>query len=82
MVNEHYLQCLVEHFFIICGFSLWLSFVCGLPAPIRLASRSWGMEVGLETHSIRSTHLAGGKSIIFRAAGFGSVPGTGCWSSE
>jgi hypothetical protein len=50
--------------FIIYGFSLRLSFVCGLPAPIQLASWSRGMEVGLETCFIHSTHLADGDSIV------------------
>jgi hypothetical protein len=58
MVNEHCLQCLVERFSIVYGFSLWLSFICGLPAPIRPASQSWKMEVGLETYFICSTHPA------------------------
>jgi hypothetical protein len=40
------------------------------------------MEVGLETYFIRSTHLADEESVIFRAAGRGSVPRAGFRSSE
>jgi hypothetical protein len=82
MVNEHYLLRLVEQFSIVYGFSLRLSFVCGLPAPTRPAARSRKVEVGLETSFIRSTHPADGESIIFRVADCGSVPGAGCLSSE
>jgi hypothetical protein len=82
MVNEYCLQRLVERPFIVYGFSLRLSFVCGLPAPIRPAARSRGMDVGLETYFTRSTHPADEGSIVFRAAGCGSVPGAGCRSSE
>jgi hypothetical protein len=82
MVNEHCLQHLVERLSIVYGFFLWLSFVCGLPAPIRPAARSQGMEVGLETYFIHSTHPADEESIVFRAAGCGSVLGAGCRSSE
>jgi hypothetical protein len=82
MVNEHYLQRLVERLFIVCGFSLRLSCVCGLPAPTRPAAQSRGMEVELETYFTRSTRPADEESIIFRAAGCGLVPGAGCRSSE
>jgi hypothetical protein len=82
MVNEHCLQRLVERLFIVCGFSLRLSIICGMPAPIRPAARGWGMEVGLETYFIRSTHPTDEESIIFRVAGYGLVPGAGCRSSE
>jgi hypothetical protein len=82
MVNEHCLQRLVERFSIIYGFSLRLSFVCGLPAPIRPAARSQKMEVGLETYFIHSTHPGDEESIIFRAADCGSVPEADCRSSE
>jgi hypothetical protein len=82
MVNKHCLQRLVEQFSIVYGFSLRLSFVCGLPAPIRPAVRSRKMEVGLETYFICSTHPADEESIAFRAASCGSVPGAGCRLSE
>jgi hypothetical protein len=65
MVNEHYLPRLVEQFSIVYGFSLRLSFVCGLPAPTRPAARSRKVEVGLETFFIRSTHPADEESIVF-----------------
>jgi hypothetical protein len=82
MINKHCLQRLVERLSIIYGFSLRLSFICGLPAPTRPAARSRGMEVGLETYFIRSTHLADEDSIVFREAGCGLVLGAGCRSSE
>ena len=65
MVNERCLQRLVERFSIIYGFSLRLSLVCGLPAPIRLAARSRKVEVGLEAFFIRSTRPADEESIAF-----------------
>jgi hypothetical protein len=79
MVNEDYLQRLVEQFSFIYGFSLRVSFVCGLSAPIHPAAWSRKMVVGLETYFIRSTHPADEESVIFRAAGCGSVPRAGCW---
>jgi hypothetical protein len=82
MVNEHCLQCLVEQFSIAYGFFLRLSFVCVLPAPIRPPARSRKMDFGLETYFIRSTHPVDEESVIFRAAGCGSVPRAGCRSSE
>jgi hypothetical protein len=82
MVNEHCLQHLVEQLSTIYGFSPWLSFVFGLPAPIRPAARSRKMEVGLETYFIHSTHPVDEESIIFREASCGSVPETGRRSSE
>jgi hypothetical protein len=82
MVNEHCLQCLVERLFIVCGFSPWLSCVCGLPAPTHPAAWSRVMEVELKTYFTRSTHPADEESIIFRAAGYGSVPEASCRSSE
>jgi hypothetical protein len=69
MVNEHYLQHLLELSFIVYDFSRRLSFVCGLPAPIRPAAWSRGMEAGLVTYFTRSTHLADEGSTVFRAAG-------------
>jgi hypothetical protein len=65
MVNEHCLPRLVEQFSIVYSFSLRLSFVCGLPAPIRPAARSRKVEVGLETFFIRSTRPADEELIIF-----------------
>jgi hypothetical protein len=82
MVNKHCLQRLVEELFIVCGFSLQLSCVCGLSAPTRPAARSRGMEVGLETYFTCSTHPADEESIVFRAADCGSVPRADCWLSE
>jgi hypothetical protein len=64
MVNEHCLQRLVEQFSINYDFSLRLSFVRGLPAPIRPAAQSRKMEVGLETFFICSTHLADEESVV------------------
>jgi hypothetical protein len=81
-VNEHCLQRLVELSFIVYGFSLWLSFVCGLPTPIRPAAQSRGMKVRLETYSTHSTHPADDRLIVLRAAGCGSVPEAGYRSSE
>jgi hypothetical protein len=55
----------LSDFSIVYGSALWLSFVCGLPAPIRPAARSRKAKVGLETFFTRSTHPAGEKAIIF-----------------
>jgi hypothetical protein len=65
MVSEHYPPCLVERLSIVYGFSLRLSFVCGLPAPTRPAARSQKVEVRLETFFIRSTRPADEESIVF-----------------
>jgi hypothetical protein len=62
---EHFPPRLVERLSIIYGFSLQLSFVCGLPAPTRPAARSRKVEVGLETFFIRSTHSTDEESIVF-----------------
>jgi hypothetical protein len=56
----------LSDFSIIYGSALRLSFVCGLPAPIRPAAQSRKVEVGLETFFICSTHPANEKSIVFR----------------
>jgi hypothetical protein len=56
----------LSNFSIIFGSALRLSFVCGLPAPIRPAAWSRKVEVGLETFFIRSTHPADETSIIFQ----------------
>jgi hypothetical protein len=65
MVDEHRLWRLVEQFSIIYGFSLRLSFVCGLPARTRPAARSRKVEVRLKTFFIRSTHPADEELIVF-----------------
>jgi hypothetical protein len=56
----------LSDFYIVFGSALRLSFVCGLPAPIRPAARSRKAEVGLETFFIRSTHPADERSIVFK----------------
>jgi hypothetical protein len=68
--------------FIVYGFPLRFSFICGLPALIRLAARSREIRVRLETFFIRSTHPADEGSIVFRIAGCGSMPEAGYRSSE
>jgi hypothetical protein len=66
----------LSDFSVIYGSALRFSFVCGLPAPIRLAAQSRKAEVGLETFFIRSTHPADEKLIIFQ----GCRLGLGAWS--
>jgi hypothetical protein len=48
----------LSDFSIVYGSALRLSFVCGLPAPIRPAVWSRKVEVRLETFFIRSTYPA------------------------
>jgi hypothetical protein len=66
----------LSNFSIVYDSALRLSFVCGLPAPIRPAAWSRKVEIGLETFFIRSTHPADEKSIIYR----GSRLWLGAWS--
>jgi hypothetical protein len=66
----------LSNFSIVYGSALRLSFVRGLPAPIRPAARSRKVEVGLETFFIHSTHPAGERSIIF----WGCRLWLGAWS--